>query len=242
MKTTNAAIFGIAIVLAAFLLGNSYVKRAQTKGNLSVTGLGTVDFTSDLIVWTGSFSEQNADMQNAYSKIEQDRQEVLNYFKQKGISEDSIIFDAVSTDDTYESQYSANGDYIGQVKTGYKLIQSVTITSNEVDKVEKISREVTELINKGVNFYSTPPRYYYTKLADLKLELIQKATDDAHTRAEKIAENSGSRIGKLLNANMGVFQITGLFSNEDYSWGGAYNTSSKNKTASITVRLTYEVK
>ncbi|MBN2662645.1 MAG: SIMPL domain-containing protein [Bacteroidales bacterium] len=242
MKSANAVIFGIAIVLSSFLLGNSYVKRAQTKGNLLVTGLGKIDYTADLIVWSGSFSQSGTDMQNAYSKVEQDRQKVLEYFTQKGVSANEIVFDAVSTDYLYESKYSNDGDYIGQEQIGFKLTQSVTITSHQVDEIEKISREVTELINQGVNFYSYSPSYYFTKLSDLKLELIQKATEDARTRAEKIAQNSGSKIGKLLSANMGVFQITGQYSNEDYSWGGVYNTSSKFKTASITVRLNYEVK
>lgn len=242
MKSANAIIFGIAIVLSSFLLGNSYIKRAQTKGNLLVTGLGKIDFTSDLIVWSGSFSQESTDMQNAYSKLETDRQKVLDYFTQKGISANEIVFDAVTTDYLYESKYSDEGDYIGQEQIGYKLTLNVTITSHEVDEVEKISREVTELINQGVNFYSYSPSYYFTKLSDLKLELIQKATEDARTRAEKIAQNSGSKIGKLLSATMGVFQITGQYSNEDYSWGGVYNTSSKFKTASITVRLNYEVK
>ena len=86
-----------------------------------------------------------------------------------------------------------------------------------------------------------PPRYYYTRLADLKIEMISKATEDARIRAEKIADNSGGRLGELQSAKMGVFQITGQNSDETYSWGGAYNTSSKNKTASITMRLEYLV-
>ena len=60
--------------------------------------------------------------------------------------------------------------------------------------------------------------------------------------SKKIAENSGSKLGDLITAKMGIFQITGQNSNEDYSWGGAYNTSSKEKTASITMKLTYLIK
>ncbi len=71
--------------------------------------------------------------------------------------------------------------------------------------------------------------------------MISKATEDARIRAEKIAENSGGRLGDLISAKMGIFQITGQNSNEDYSWGGTYNTSSKEKTASITMKLNYEV-
>lgn len=242
MKTINAVIFGIAIILSAFFLGNSYVKKSQMNGVVNVKGLGQVDFVSDLIVWTGSFAEQSTNMQNAYTKIESDRQKVLAYFKSQGISEKEIVFNAVTSSYVYEDNYSTEGKYIGQRKIGFKLSQEVQITSNEVEKVEKLSREVTELINQGISFYSHSPSYYYTKLADLKLELIQKATEDAHTRASKIADNSGSRLGKLISADMGVFQITGQYSDEDYSWGGVYNTSSKDKSASITVRLKYRVK
>ena len=71
--------------------------------------------------------------------------------------------------------------------------------------------------------------------------MISKATEDARVRAEKIAENSGGTLGELKSANMGVFQITGQNSGEDYSWSGAYNTADKRKTASITMRLEYEI-
>jgi len=110
-----------------------------------------------------------------------------------------------------------------------------------VELIEKVAREITELLNRGVQFNSTPPRYYYTKLADLKIEMISKATEDAKLRAERIAKNAGGKLGKLKKADMGVFQITGRNSGEDYSWSGAYNTSSKKKTASITMRLDYEI-
>ena len=70
--------------------------------------------------------------------------------------------------------------------------------------------------------------------------MISRATADARQRAEIIAKNSGGQLGELVSAKMGIFQITGQNSNEDYSWGGTYNTSSKKKTASITMKLTYE--
>ena len=104
-----------------------------------------------------------------------------------------------------------------------------------------MSREITELLNQGVELYSESPRYYYTKLADLKIEMISKATEDARLRAEKISEFSGGKLGKLESAKMGIFQITGQNSKEAYSWGGTFNTSSRKKTASITIKLDYKV-
>jgi hypothetical protein len=69
--------------------------------------------------------------------------------------------------------------------------------------------------------------------------MIEAATTDAKERADKIAENAGSSLGELKDAEMGVFQITGQNTSEDYSWGGSFNTSSKKKTANITIRLKY---
>jgi hypothetical protein len=70
--------------------------------------------------------------------------------------------------------------------------------------------------------------------------MIAEATKDANIRAEKIAENANSDLGKLKSASMGVFQIVAQNSSEDYSWGGTFNTKAKYKTASITVSLAYE--
>ena len=59
--------------------------------------------------------------------------------------------------------------------------------------------------------------------------------------SEKISEFSGGKLGKLESARMGIFQITGQNSKENHSWGGTYNTTSRKKTASITMKLTYKV-
>lgn len=109
-------------------------------------------------------------------------------------------------------------------------------------QVEGISREVTELINLGVELNSYAPEYYYTKMAELKLEMIAEATKDAKARAEKIAENAGAKLGKLKKSDMGVFQIIAQNSSEDFSWGGSFNTSSKKKEANITMKLVYQIK
>ncbi|MEY3444891.1 MAG: hypothetical protein RLZZ519_3172, partial [Bacteroidota bacterium] len=124
---------------------------------------------------------------------------------------------------------------------GYRLSQNVEVNSKDVEKVEKLSREVTQLINLGVEISSYPPAYYYTKLAELKIEMVAAATEDARTRAEKIAEKAGSSLGKLQNAQMGVFQIVAQNSNDDYGWGGSFDTSSKMKTANITMKLVFEI-
>lgn len=240
MKYLGAIIFSIAIVLAAYFLGNAYIKRAQPQGVISVTGSGSENFTSDLIVWEGQFSRMSPDLKQAYEELNSDKETVRKYLIDNGIKADNFIFNSVQTNEQRENQYQ-DGNYVGSVFKGYELRQSVKIESTDVELIENVSREITELLNRGVQFNSTPPRYYYTKLADLKIEMISKATEDARMRAERIAENSGGSLGELNNAGMGVFQITGQNSGEDYSWSGSFNTQDKKKTASITMRLDYRI-
>jgi len=238
----GSAIIGIAVVIAAIVLGNAYAKKFTQNDIITVTGLGEEDFSSDLIVWNASFRVNDYDLSAAYKKLEKDRNKIRNYFISKGIKKDQIVFSSVDISKDYDYQYNDNGNLIGQTFRGYSLNQVVTIESNEVDKVEVLSRESTELINDGIELFSNPPSYYYTKLTELKLKMIENATKDAYGRAKIIAENAGGKLGDLKSSSMGVIQINGRNSNDDYSWGGNFNTSSKLKTASITIRLEYEAK
>jgi hypothetical protein len=122
---------------------------------------------------------------------------------------------------------------------GYSLTQNFKVESKDIIRVERLSRESTDLIEKGIELNSFAPRYYYTRLADLKMDLLSKASADAKQRAEAISESVDSDLGKMKKAVMGVFQITGKNSTEEYSYGGSYNTSEKYKTASITIRMEY---
>ena len=241
-KHLNSILFSAAIIIAAIVLGNSFMNRNRVESQISVTGLGEKNFQSDLIVWEGSFSRENMNLKIASSKLNSDKILIENYLVKNGVDKSSIVFSAINILELTKPKYSQSGEVAGQEFAGYRLTQSIEITSMEIGKIEGISRKITELLNEGIQFNSQSPRYYYTKLADLKIVLVSEATKDARQRAEKIAEESGSKIGKLISAQMGIIQITGQNSNEDYSWGGTYNTSSKEKTASITMKLTYRVK
>lgn len=237
----NSLIIGLTIIITALIVTNAYKNRHSSSNSISVTGLGSKDFVSDLIVWSGYFVKRSLILKDAYAQLDKDREIIRSYLTGKGIKPESVVFSAVEIEKEYETIYEGPNYRSKSVFTGYRLTQHVTIESNEVDKIEDISRQVTELINTGVEFYSDSPQYYYTKLAELKIEMIAEATRDANERATKIAENARAKVGKLKDATMGVFQIVAQNSSEEYSWGGSFNTASKRKTASITVRLEYEV-
>jgi hypothetical protein len=236
----SSIVLVIGIIITAVVLGGAWTRSHHKQETINVTGLANRDFVSDLIVWNGSFSAKSMNMQEAYAKLKRDAELVKNYLIGKGIPEKEIVFSAVVINRDYET-VTERDDSQKEIFTGYRLNQELQIESSQVEKVEKVSREVTELIDQGVELYSSQPQYYYTKLSALKLDLLASATKDARQRAEKIAENAGSGIGKMLMADMGIFQITAQNSAENYSWGGTFNTASKRKTASITVHLEFEV-
>lgn len=239
-----AVVCGLSAIICVsiFIFGLSSYKKSPGSGSITATGSASMDFTSDLIVWRGSFTAEGPTTQAAYSQIKQNSEVVKKYLQDNGVSEDEMIFYSVSIQQKYQYIYDENGYIVDEVPDGYNLYQNVSVTSSDVDKIEVISRDITTLIESGVEFFSEEPEYYYTKLDELKLEMIAKATENAKARIDLVTANSGSRTGKLLDASLGVFQITARNSDsEEYSYGGTFNTSSKEKTASVTVRLNYAV-
>ena len=159
------------------------------------------------------------------------------------MTEEEMQFSSVRISPRWSTEYNEEGYEVGYYLDGYDLEQQISVTSSDVDKVDSISRDITQLIEANVEFTSEAPEYYYTKLDELKLQLIEEATQNAKERIDIMAQNAGCQTGELLTANLGVFQITGAYSStEDYSYGGTFNTSAKDKTASITVRLNYTVR
>ncbi len=235
-----AFIIGLCTIVAFAIVGDAFKYRSKAMETIVVTGLAEKDFGSDLIVWSGSFSRKSLDLKEAYSTLKTDENAIRSYLLKKGVAAKNVLFSSVMINKEFNQQMNANGQYMSQEFTGYNLTQSVTVESNEVEKVDKISREIGELIQTGIEFNSAAPMFYNTKLTEVKMELLGKASADARARAETIAKNAGSSLGELKKATMGVFQITGKNSNEAYSYGGAFNTSNKYKTGSITIKMEFK--
>ena len=200
------------------------------------------DFDSDLIVWDISYDVLNANIKDGYASLKDVTKVVKDYLEKQGVAENEMDFKAITNYKETESQYDREAGRYYSIFKGYRLTQRVRIESNNVENIEKIQRQISELLDRGINIDDNSVAYYYTKLSDLKIEMLAEATENARNRAETIAKSAGARLGGLKNANMGVFQITAPNStDEEYSWGGTFNTSSKKKRASINMRLTYNV-
>jgi len=241
MRYITASIIGLAFIIGLFIVGNAYKSRAKAQETISVTGSAEKDFVSDLIVWKGSYSRKSMDLKSAYAQLKEDENTIRSYLSGKGIQSNEMVFSSVNINKEFNYKTDANGRSLGQEFSGFNLTQNVRIESNNVDKIDRISREATELIEKGIEFNSSAPLFYYTKLTEIKMDLLAKASADGKQRADIIAKNAESSLSKLKKATLGVFQITGKNTDEDYSYGGTFNTSSRNKTGSITIRMEFAV-
>ncbi len=242
MKNGKYLVLALAAILCAVVLGRAYTYKYRSQDTIVVTGLGETEFVSDLIVWSGELTTESQSVAPGYAQLEANKQKVQKYLADKGIPAENIVFGFVNVNKQYEPVYGANGNWAGQRFTGYMLRQRFTVESTDVEKVEVVSREISSLIAQGVSIEAYAPDYYYTKLDDVKMGLIETASADARTRAEKIADNAGTKIGRVASARMGVFQITGANTNEEFSAGGSFNTSSRTKKARITMRIEYRLK
>jgi hypothetical protein len=237
----SAIIIAIAAIICSVIFGNAFKYKFKSTETINVTGLAEKEFESDQIIWNGNYSRKSLDLKDAYTNLKTDEAKIKSYLISKGVKESELVVSAVTINKEFDYTYDNNGAQKSSVFTGYNLMQTVTVDSKDLNNVEKISREVTELIQNGIEFNSSSPLYYYSKLSELKLDLLAKASADAKQRAEIIAKNSGGSLGNVKKCNMGVFQITGQDSNENFSYGGAFNTTSRNKKASITVKVEYGV-
>ncbi|MCB9805203.1 SIMPL domain-containing protein [Candidatus Peribacteria bacterium] len=148
--------------------------------------------------------------------MKDDEKKIRAFLEKNGFTGSTISLNPPTVNKEYNNEYGANGQ-MTSVFAGYRLSQSVSVESNNIDQIEKVSREASSLIESGVTLSSYTPSYYYTKLSDVKLSLLEKATAQANERAKVLAEKSHTNLLRLKDASMGVFQILGKNSNEDYS-------------------------
>lgn len=235
-------IIASSVVLSAVVLSSAITQRYRTNtGTITVTGLGETQFTSDLIVIEGMIQVENMDAAEGYRALEQSRESVINFLTSKGVERESISFTMPSSYKLSESVYEC-GDYVGSRFAGYRLSQSFNIESHNVDTVEAAARELPSLLARGISIEVNNPMYYFSELESVKLDLLSAAAADARERANNIAENSDAVLGDLAMSRAGVFQITAATGDEEFSAGGSFNLSSREKKARVTVRSEYKIK
>ena len=231
----------MSFVIAAIVVAAAYTEgHKPVQGTITVTGLGETEFTSDLIVIQGEIEAENYDAAEAYHTLEQSREKMVAFLTSKGVDQENITFNMPYTYELRRSHYE-NGNYTGEHFAGYNISQSFTIESNDVDTTESAARELPSLIAEDIDISVRNPMYYYTGLEDVKLSLLSAAAADARDRAMNIAKSSKSELGELKLSRAGVFQITAATGDEEFSAGGSFNLSSRDKKARVTVRSEFYI-
>lgn len=227
----------IALVLSAIIGAWAYTRAKNTEQAVTVTGSARKRIKSDLVVWKAAVSYQAPQLSDAYKSLSDNIPRVKQYLISKGVPENQITISSISSSTL--TGKDSDGNDTGQI-TGYSLRQELEVRSTEVDKIAKIAREATELINQGILLESMPPEYQYTKIGDLKREMLGEAAKDAQERAKQIASSTGSKIGSVRSARMGVMQITAADSSE-VSDSGMNDTSSIDKDITAVVNIAFAV-
>ena len=228
----------IGLIVSSMILSWAYTGTKKSEEAITVTGSAKKRIKSDLVVWNAGVATQSAEPREAYKLLADYVDRIKKYLVEKGVSADQITVSSIST-----TALMKTDDVLGRPTneiTGYSLKQTVSVTSQDVDRVAQISRESTELINQGILLASSAPQFYYTKLGDLKIEMLGEAAKDAKARADRIAESTGSSIGSIRSAKMGVMQITAPESTEvsDY---GVNDTTSIEKDVNAVVNVSFAV-
>ena len=229
-------VIGIALVIMSLVVSYALYSMRAMDNVVSVVGSAKQSVTSDKANWTVSFMRRTtlSNAKDGYNQMADDLKTVKEFFIKNGFKEDDLTVSTVLMNEIYDS------DKIDGVKK-YDLVQNVSISSDDVKKVDSMSKRTNELVNNGVNLLPQNPQYYYSKLSDLKVNLLPEALKDAKARANAIVDLSGGKISKIKSASSGVVQVLSPGSQEvsDY---GTYDTSSIDKDVMVTVRASFQIK
>ena len=209
--------FLIGLTLAAGLVVSTVIAtralvQIKSQDTIEVTGSAKRRIHSDQITWSCRISARATDMKSAYRALAQSVPRVSAYLEAKGVPRSQLVVSSVST--TALHPRDKEGQALEDQIIGYTMSQAIRVDSTEVDKIAKLSRAATELINEGIDIESQPPEYRYTKLGDLKVLMLAEAAKDTKERAQQIADSTGAHLGPLRSARMGVIQINPADSTE----------------------------
>lgn len=215
MKQTreySSLTLGVFIFLGLSVLGYmlyiATLEFKQFERSVTVKGLSEREYPSDVVIWPIKFALAGNDLEKLYTSIEENTQKIKTYLEKKDIKQEEISFSAPSIFDKSAQQYSDNAES----KYRYTATQTVTVYSKNIDAVRKVQASLSELGKQGIVFmsddYNAQTEYLFTRLNEIKPQMIEEATKEARMVAQKFAEDSQSRLGKIKQASQGQFTIS----------------------------------
>jgi uncharacterized protein len=223
---------GLALLAIAFVIGSIFIGHGIRDKNrndvISVTGSAKKRIVSDYIVWNFSVTSRQPSADDAAKELADWAAKIRVFLTGEGIKPGEISVQPISTETVSRK---------GRV-TSFVLTRSFEIRSPRVQEVTGVADRSSALLAEGIPFQADSPQYVYTKLPQLRPQLLAQATKDARSRARVIVDATGAHLGKLRRVNVGVFQITSPNSTEveDY---GVYDTSTLEKDVTAVVNVTF---
>jgi hypothetical protein len=227
----------LSLLGSAHLLAKSYERVKLADQTIQVKGFAEKAITADLATWSAQVSARALTQAEAYRALSRDMARVQAYLEKSGVPGNELVIGAVHSSPVY--QMAANGMTTNVIES-FVLSQDISLRSGDIARIASLANQATSLLEEGIDISSNPPQFFYTKINDLKLEMLGAASRDARARAEQLAENSGGEVGSLRSAQQGVFQITPENST-DVSDYGSNDTSAIHKSIKAVVTVEYSL-
>lgn len=193
----TAGILAIGMVVGGYLLGDGLTRARLTDRSVTVRGLAEREVLADLATWTISYSATATDMTSAQASVDRDTASIRDFFAGLGFPEDALQPTGVNV-----SNYTQDG------VARFTVRQRMTLRSSDIERAQRAVRQQFDLVRRGVMLEEgSGMAYTFTRLNDIKPEMVAEATRDARAAAEQFAEDSGADVGGIKQATQGYFSI-----------------------------------
>jgi hypothetical protein len=200
------------LIVMGYVLGSSALRFKEYERVVSVKGLSEKEVPADIAVWPIIFTEADANLTALYLSLENDSKRVVDFLAAAGFGPSEITVAAPAITDKFAQQFG-NAE---NVQLRYTARQTITVYTNKIDLVRKSANNLAELGKTGIAFGGPDyqrTEFLFTKLNDIKPAMVEEATRKAREVAEKFANDSKSKLGKIRSANQGQFTVSDRDSN-----------------------------
>ena len=199
-------LIGVGLLLLGLCMKSGIDDFAHRDRIVTVRGLAQRDIPANKVTWPIVSKLTGDDLKSLYTQVQSIDSAITTFLKTNGITDAEISVNPPAVTDLKADQYNAaNAPY------HYSVTAVVTVTSSRVELVRKLINRQTELMAQGIAItagdYNYPTLYEYTDLNTIKPAMIAEATQNARKAADKFAEDSHSKLGKIKTASQGQFSI-----------------------------------
>lgn len=197
----SALALALGIALAGFFISQTIYNSRVAVNTATVKGLAERKVKADLALWKINFTMQAPNLADAYAAADQKKTTARSFLSEAGFAPQDMNF----TDSVYIAEFRDEGVLKDK---NYQVTTTISLRSEDVDKVQQLQQTIGSLIAKGVAINNSAPSFLFTGLNDIKPEMLGEATKNARLAAEQFAEDAGASVGGIQSASQGSFSIT----------------------------------